>query len=230
MKNKKLLINNIPSIIWGEDSDKVYIFVHGKMSNKESAGAFAEIANSKGYQVLSFDLPAHGERTDMDYRCNIWNGIHDLKIISDYACNNWKKLSLFGGSLGAYFSLHAYQDIMFDRCLFLSPILDMEYLIHNMFLWFDVTEEKLEKEKEILTPIDVLSWDYYCYVKANPINQWTSPTYLLFGSEDNLQSRSIMEDFALKNHCSLTVSEGSDHPFSSKADSETVIQWFHKFI
>ena len=135
MTSKKIVINNIPSIIWGENSDKVYIFVHGKMSNKESAEAFAEIANSKGYQVLSFDLPAHGERTDMNYRCDIWNGIHDLRIISEYVSNNWKSLSLFGCSLGAYFSLHAYQDIMFDKCMFQSPILDMEYLINNMFLW-----------------------------------------------------------------------------------------------
>ena len=230
MTSKKIVINNIPSIIWGENSDKVYIFVHGKMSNKESAEAFAEIANSKGYQVLSFDLPAHGERTDMNYRCDIWNGIHDLRIISEYVSNNWKSLSLFGCSLGAYFSLHAYQDIMFDKCMFQSPILDMEYLINNMFLWFDVTEERLKREKEILTPIDVLSWDYYCYVKAHPINQWASPTYILFGSEDNLQNRSIMEDFALKNHCSLTVSEGSDHPFSSKKDSETINNWFNKCI
>ena len=28
-------INNIPSIIWGEKSNKVFIAVHGNMSNKE---------------------------------------------------------------------------------------------------------------------------------------------------------------------------------------------------
>lgn len=50
---KKIKIGNIPAILWGESSDKIYIFVHGKMSNKESAQGFAEIAVKRGYQVSS---------------------------------------------------------------------------------------------------------------------------------------------------------------------------------
>ncbi|MDF2905467.1 MAG: alpha/beta fold family hydrolase [Herbinix sp.] len=230
MIKESIIINNIPSILWGEKSDKLYLFVHGKMSNKESAEAFAEIANARGYQVLSFDLPAHGDRQDFNYRCDIWNGIHDLNVIGDYARHNWNYLSLYGCSLGAYFSLHAYQDIHFDQCLLQSPILDMEYLIHNMFLWFDVTEERLEQEKEIPTPIDILTWDYYCYVKSHPIDKWLSPTCILFGSLDQLQNRSIMEFFAQKFRCSLTVSEGCDHPFASDKEGEIVTQWIIKHL
>lgn len=44
MTVNKIKINDIPAIVWGEKSDKVYLFVHGKMSSKESAEAFAEIA------------------------------------------------------------------------------------------------------------------------------------------------------------------------------------------
>ena len=35
MKTERIKINDIPSIIWGEKSRKVYIAVHGNMSNKE---------------------------------------------------------------------------------------------------------------------------------------------------------------------------------------------------
>lgn len=35
MKIERIKINNIPSIIWGEKSNKVYMAVHGNMSNKE---------------------------------------------------------------------------------------------------------------------------------------------------------------------------------------------------
>ena len=35
METKRIKINNIPSIIWGEKSSKVFIAVHGNMSNKE---------------------------------------------------------------------------------------------------------------------------------------------------------------------------------------------------
>ena len=64
MKIERININNIPSIIWGEKSNKVFIAVHGNMSNKEDEviKILAEKLVSKGYQLLSFDLPEHGER------------------------------------------------------------------------------------------------------------------------------------------------------------------------
>lgn len=96
MKTKSILINNIPAIIWGEESDKVYIHVHGKMSSKEHAEQFAVIADKKGYQTLSFDLPEHGERSNNHYyRCDIWNGMQDLSEIADYVFPKWEIVSLF---------------------------------------------------------------------------------------------------------------------------------------
>ena len=35
MKIERIKINNIPSLIWGEKNKKVFIAVHGNMSNKE---------------------------------------------------------------------------------------------------------------------------------------------------------------------------------------------------
>ena len=92
----KIKISNIPAIVWGKESDKVYLFVHGKMSSKESAEVFAKIAEEKGYQTISFDLPQHGDRAHEKAR-----------------------------------------------------ILDMEYLIKQMMVWFDVSEERLAGEKEM---------------------------------------------------------------------------------
>ena len=34
MKIERIKINNIPAIIWGEKSSKVFIAIHGNMSNK----------------------------------------------------------------------------------------------------------------------------------------------------------------------------------------------------
>lgn len=45
---KHIQINNIPAMIWGKKSDKIYIHVHGKMSCKEYAEDFATIAEKKG--------------------------------------------------------------------------------------------------------------------------------------------------------------------------------------
>lgn len=121
MRTTKFYIGKIPVIIWGVKSDKAYIYVHGKMSDKESAETFAWIAENKGYQTISFDLPEHGERKSENCRCDIWNGISDLHQISFYTFANWKSVSLFACSLGAYFSLQAYKDIIFEKCFFQSP-------------------------------------------------------------------------------------------------------------
>ncbi|MDF2944634.1 MAG: alpha/beta superfamily hydrolase [Herbinix sp.] len=230
MIKEKIYIESIPAVIWGEKSSKIYIYVHGKMSNKESAEDFAAIAACKGYQTISFDLPEHGERSDHEYICNIINGITDLTKISDYVFRNWETVSLFGCSLGAFFGLHAYRDKHFENCLFQSPIVNMEYLIQQMFIWFDISEEQLKRQGEILTPIDTMSWQYYMYVKEHPIDKWTTPTYILYGAKDSLQSISVIDDFASKFNCYLNVSENSEHPFMAEGDQIIVSTWMNRRI
>lgn len=58
MKICKIKINDIPSMIWGEKSDKVFIAVHGNMSNKkdEVIKILANKLENNGYQLLSFYL------------------------------------------------------------------------------------------------------------------------------------------------------------------------------
>ena len=155
----------------------------------------------------------------------IWNGISDLHQISFYTFANWKSVSLFACSLGAYFSLQAYKDITFEKCFFLSPIVNMEYLIKNMFQWFHVTEEMLYTKREIPTPIDTLSWDYFQYVKKNPVTRWNSPTYILYGGKDNLQSLQVIENFTKSNSVLLTISEQSEHSFMGKGDDRIIKSW-----
>lgn len=230
MKANKVKVDGIPAIVWGVQSAKVYIHVHGKMSNKESAEKFAEIAESKGYQVVSFDLPGHGERDEEAERCDIWNGMRNLALIKEYVFANWKEASLYACSLGAYFSLHAYQESDIKKCLFQSPIVDMEYLIQKMMLWLEVSEERLAKEMEVDTPIDVLSWKYYKYVKEHPIQKWEIPTNILYGGKDNLQSMAVIKDFADKYACALTVAENSEHPFGAEEDGRIVERWLRDHI
>ena len=230
MKKEKLNLGNIPVILWGEKSDKIYIFVHGKFSNKEAAETFAEIASSKGYQTISFDLPEHGERTDKKYKCNIMNGIADLTQIGDYVFKKWRVVSLFACSLGAFFSLHAYRNRNFENCLFQSPIVNMEYLIHQMLLWFHITEKQLKEEGEIETTIDTMSWPYYVYVKEHPVEKWTPPTHILFGTRDNLQSREVIDKFVDRFNCQLTVSEKSEHPFMEESDKAIVEAWIENSL
>ena len=229
MKTQKFMLDDIPAILWGEDSNKVYVHVHGKMSRKEYAESFAAIAETKGYQTLSFDLPEHGERTDSK-RCDLWDGVSDLRTISDYAFANWEWVSLYACSIGAYFSLNAYNAMPFEKALLQSPIVDMERLVKNMMLWSGVTEAELESKKEIPSPVDTLRWDYYQYIISHPITQWNIPTAILYGGKDNLQPEESVRAFAEKFGCSLTVSENSEHPFMAQSDALIVENWLCRNI
>lgn len=55
-------------VIWGENSAKLFIAVHGNMSNKTDAVivTVAEKLTQLGYQVLNFDLPEHGEHKNKE--------------------------------------------------------------------------------------------------------------------------------------------------------------------
>ena len=225
MIQQRLRIGRIPAILWGRPSDRVYIHVHGKLSRKEYAEEFAALAEEQGYQTLSFDLPRHGERQAEATLCDIWHGVDDLRLIGAYAFPRWREVSLFACSLGACFSLHAWQDQPFLKCLFQSPIVDMDWLIRQMMGWFGVTEERLRQEREIPTPIDTLSWDYWQYIREHPIVRWNVPTAILYAGKDNLQSEEVIRGFAGAHGCRLTSAQGSEHPFMGEGDGAIVRQW-----
>jgi len=221
-------VESIPTIIWGNPSDHAYIFVHGRLSQKEDAARFAEIAEGKGYQVVSFDLPEHGERKSEDYPCTVQNAVHDLGIIRGFVTGKWRHISLYANSFGAYFSLVAYRELKFKTCLFLSPILDMEKLIQGMMKWAGVTEDYLREKQEITTSTgDILSWPYYAFVKENPILKWDNPTWILYGSNDNLTPREIVDAFAAKFQCNLEVLKNGEHFFHTEEQLEVVDRWLN---
>ena len=227
---EKFAVEGIPAVLWGEPSDKIYIYVHGKQGYKEYAESFAKVAEEKGYQTLSFDLPKHGERKDAPEPCDIWQGIKDLDKIATFVFDKWQNVSLFACSLGAFFALHAYADKPFKKCLLQSPIIDMPWLIKQMMLWFDVSEARLEQEKKVATPFETLDWDYYQYVLQHPINKWPFPTEILYAGKDNLQPVEVMEAFVKSFGSGLTVSPNSEHPFMGAEDAAIVGKWLVSVI
>ena len=176
MKERIIIRNGnieIPAILWGKSGDKVIIVVHGDMSNKEDTviELLAKNAIPKGYCILSFDLAEHGDRKNDDYECNPQNSISDLRVVYSYTKTLGNNISLFACSIGWYFSLLAFRDIVFEKSFFLSPVVNMERVIESMMEGFQISEEKLQSEKRISLPIGkTLDWDYYAYVKQHPIN------------------------------------------------------------
>ncbi len=229
MIRESFSLSGIPAIAWGGPSDRVYIHVHGKLSRKEYAEAFAAVAEAAGWQTLSFDLPQHGGRADAA-RLDVWNGVRELNEVAAYAFARWRRVRLFACSIGAYFALNAYADRPFERALFQSPIADMEYLVRQMMRWFHVSEEQLKAAGEIDTPIDPLRWDYYRYILEHPVTRWPIPTAILYGARDELQTPEVMRAFAARFGCELTVSPDSGHPFMEPGDARIVENWLKAHI
>lgn len=233
MKPSTLKINHIPAILWGAPSDKLIIAVHGNMSHKADTvvALLAECAVQKGCQVLSFDLPEHGGRKGEPTLCKVQTCVEELHSVMAYAKTQAQEISLFACSMGAYFSLLAYQDEPLTQALLLSPVVDMELLICNMMTWFSVSEERLQAEQTVETPIGhTLYWDYYQYVKAHPVARWTAPTHILYGSADNLCARDVIERFTDRFHCKLAVLAEGEHFFHTPAQLDFFAKWLDDSI
>ena len=224
MRTENMTVGGIPAILWGDPSDRGFVYVHGKQGSKADARQFAELADARGWQTLSFDLPEHGDRTDGRH-CDIWNGKQDLTTIADAAYRRWSDVSLFACSLGAWFSLQTYAGRPFQKCLFQSPIVDMRWLVEHMMLWSNVTEAALEAAGEIDTPIDALRWDYYRYIQAHPVTCWSEGTRVLYAAHDALQPVECIRDFVDRFHGTLTVAPNSDHAFMETGDRAIVTGW-----
>lgn len=224
--NQKLFdINHIPAILYGEDSDRVWLFVHGKCGYKEEAEAFAEIVCPKGTQVLAIDLPEHGARK-ASAGFDPWHAVPELREVMAYLRQRWAHVSLRANSIGAWFSMLAFSDTPPEQVLFVSPILDMEQLIRNMMLWTSVDEERLEREGEIPTDFgETLSWDYLQYVKGNPIVKWAAPTAILYAGQDNLTHRGTVDAFVSRFGCKLTVMENGEHWFHTPEQLDVLKSW-----
>ena len=234
METKRIKINNIPSIIWGEKSSKVFIAVHGNMSNKEDKviEILANKVTNKGYQLISFDLPEHGERKiDNNYLCKVQNCVNDLKQIIEYAKTNYNEINIWACSIGAYFSLLAYKDEDLKQCLFLSPVVNMKIIIENMMLWSNTTEKELNEKQEIKTDFgQTLYWDYYLYVKENPITNWNKETYILYGNKDDMQNEDIIKNFLDNFNCKLTILKDGEHYFHTEKQLNFYKYWLDRII
>ena len=233
MNTKPISISSIPAVIWGEPSDKLILAVHGNQSSMTDVpiALLAEEADSLGFQVLSFDLPEHGERKDAPERCNPQNCSRDLAAVLAYAKANDEEISLFACSMGAYFSLLTYADEAFRQCLFLSPVVNMLHIIQNMMRWAQVSEAKLEQEQEIPTQYGpTLYWDYYQTVKANPILRWNHPTSILYGGKDELCAREDVTSFSEQFQCNLEIAEHAAHYFHTEEELSVYRDWLKRHL
>lgn len=231
MRKEYIKINHIPAIIWGETAPHVYLAVHGQGGDKEDAAYFSEIATKRGCQVISIDLPEHGERKAERTAFVPWNVVPELQEVIRYAKAHWTHISLLANSIGAYFSLLSFYEEVFENALFVSPLLNMQQFISKMMRWADVSESRLKKEGVIHTSFGkTLSWEYWEYVLQHPVLKWETPTKILYGTKDDLVDFCTVEQFVQSRNCHLTVAEHAEHWFHTDWQLEALGNWFKQVL
>lgn len=224
----------IPALLWGLPCSNIMIAVHGDLSNKEDTiiELLAKNTIPKGYRVLSFDLPEHGNRKNDSYECNPPNCISDLHAVYSYAKSLGGEITLFACSIGAYFSLQAFQRLTIRKSLFLSPVVNMERVIQNMMTGFQISEQRLKEEKKILLPIGkTLDWDYYTYVKQHPVNfNWNSSIDILYGSKDLTTPQEEIKNFSQRYNAKLCLLENAEHYFHTNEQLYSYEMWLTKCL
>lgn len=226
MQKSNFKMEHSPAVLWGETADRIYLFIHGKSGNKEEAERFAEIVCAKGWQVLSIDLPEHGERGSEKEAFDPWHVVPELQSVMFCLKSRWGKIGLRANSIGAWFSMLTFGEETFEKCLFVSPVLDMERLICNMMRWASVSEETLQRRQKIKTDFgETLSWKYLTYVKEHPILKWNSPTSILYAGKDNLTEHCVVDSFCTRFHSELSVMETGEHWFHTPEQLAFLNQW-----
>lgn len=226
MRTQNITVDHkIPGIVYGEPSEWVYLYVHGKRGCKEEALPFAEQADAMGYQVMAIDLPEHGERKNGEEKLLPWIAVPEIQAAYTYAARRWKYVCLYAVSIGAWLSLEALQQADLERVLLVSPVVDMEALITSMMQWANVTEPQLKEAGEIPTDFgETLSWLYLCWVREHPY-RWNVPTEVLYGDQDDLTPYHAIERFRQKCGAHLTIVEGGTHWFHTSLQLVVLREW-----
>lgn len=215
-----------PYLCYGQTSDQVCLFLHGQSGHKEEGERFAQIANPKGWQVVAIDLPQHGQRQGGAEPFLPWVVVPELEQVWQELQGRWKRIALRANSIGAWLAMLALAGKPVDTCLFVSPVVDMENLIQTMMTWAGITEERLEREREIPTDFgQTLSWDYLKYVRQHPVHALSAHTNILYGDQDNLVPQPVVECFAQAEGAHLTVYPGGEHWFHTPEQMKVMGTW-----
>ena len=230
---KKVNITGIPSIIWGDPSNQLIIVIHGSHSQKKYGfiRLSAKILCPKGYQLISFDLPEHGDRIKKLPIHTIEQAISDLNKIMAYAISNYTSVSILACSLGVYYSLLAYQDEVIDRCAFLSPVVDLIELTNDLLDNDKKSVQDVFDNQEIMLSNGVLvkSIDYH-YILEHPITKWSHKTFILYGQKDSLIPYTSIQRFKQKFNCDCFISQESEHYFHTNEDMNQIEVWLNQIF
>ena len=212
MEKIKLEVAGVPAVLYGKRSRKVYLYVYGKNGSAAEAARFARTACPAGWQVLAVDLPEHGGRDD-GKKLVPWEVVPQIRAALGWLDERYAGVSLRTTSVGTYFSLLAAGagDVVVEKCLAVSPLVDMVSMINGVMAANGVDDDRLERERVIEVPGgQPLSWEYLTYAKEHPVTA-AFPVHILYGEKDEVVPFETVKRFAGENSADITVIPVAEH-------------------
>ena len=199
-------------------SKKAIVFIHGKNGNPDEAEHYRQFFPE--YEVIGFDY--HSDTP--------WDAVDEFSSFFDSLQRDDCSISIIANSIGAYFAMNSLSDIKIEKAYFISPIVNMEQLISDMMCWAGISEQELSAKGLIETSFgETLSWQYLSWVREHPIS-WAGPTYILYGSCDNLQTIDSVRRFSEETGAALTVMPGGEHWFHTNEQMRFLDEWIYSSI
>ena len=237
MKTETMHIGSIPAVLYGEASDKIVLYLHGKYGRKEEALTLAPVFREAGWQVLAVDLPEHGERAGnsgdlnsggIQKKCYPWVVIPEWQSVVRWIRERYTRIVFCAVSMSAWFLMRSFRSEQFEKCLFISPIVDMRLLIENRMAKAGITASDLGW-KQFLPDADgeMIVWDFYAYAAYQPISCWNTPTEILYAGGDAMQPEETVRRFAERFGCGLTVIDGEHY---IPTDTPVLQEWIRNMM
>ena len=195
---------------------RALVYIHGKGGNAGEAAYFKPLFPE--CDVLGFDYRSEEP----------WDAVPEFREYFKNLSEEYSSITVIASSLGAYFLMLSGAGDLITKAFFVSPIVDMERLIRDMMFRANVSEEELrQKGRIVVSPEEILSWEYLDWVIKHPI-KWNIPTFILYGEKDNFQSIETMRRFAGSIDAELTVMPGGEHWFHTDEQNEFRWNWLDK--
>ena len=195
---------------------RVVIYLHGKGGSAAEAEHYRSLFPQ--YEVIGLDYQADTP----------WKAREEFSMFFNALAEKYDNIVLIANSIGAYYAINSGIENLIAKAYFISPIVDMEKLICDMMHWAGVSEKQLEEQKTVHTEFgEDLSWEYLQYVRNNPVN-WSVPTEILYGRNDNMTSLKTMESFAKNHEAGLTVMDNGEHWFHTAEQMNYLDNWIRE--
>lgn len=155
---------NIQTYQWGKSSDRKALLVHGWEGQAGNFGGIVPLLLEKGYQVISFDAPAHGYSSK-----GVTNLFDYTNLVSEIIKTHRPQflLSHSFGSIATAIALIEHQDLSIDQWVLVTSPFSFRQRLEGVKDMVDVSDRTMSKlitrfEKDTQMKVDDLSMAKFC--------------------------------------------------------------------